>query len=52
MTELEKAIKEYHDEVYQQGIQEGARLLAELLKTSHLTIDEALQQIQEEHNLE
>lgn len=50
MTEVEKTIKEIHDGVFQEGIREGARLLAELLKASHLTIDEALQQIQEEHN--
>lgn len=49
MTEVEKAIKEIHDGVFQEGIREGARLLVEILKTSHMTIDEALQKIQEGH---
>jgi len=50
MTDVEKTIKEIHDGVFQEGIREGARLLAKLLHSTHLTIDEALKQIEEEHN--
>ena len=48
MTEVEKIIKEIHDGVFQEGIREGSRQLAMLLRTTHMTVDEAVKQIEEE----